>query len=526
MCFYTTEPKTAPTAPGLEGVLGPTRPTAGEPKLTKFGRFATFIQPILQGALAGAGAATSPSRGAAFGQGFLGAQQFRQQQQQLADARAMREQQMRLAESAEARAAAGERRAQQTFEQDQETRQKMRELLGGGLPTPTFEPTAPGLEGVLGPSRPGPARPASSILDALGELAPAEQARLSAGLVTGRPSDFIAAVDDIYTRRSVEGGRLPQRGDIIPVEVARKQAPEGVELPDSTGFVRPQFDRQGRVVRFDPVLAPPGFRYQISETQQVVVDDNGIVHKVPITRVTHPAAATSGGQPSGTTSQAKGVAPAPPAAAQPAAPKTRELSTEGWNPNAIAPVQSTAAQTAREAVLNTPLSGIRKLSATQKSKLDLLLTIKADVAVLKELYPKYTEFVGPIAGAVTQARINYAGTTSDKSLIGSILPETRVPPEVVDLFAVTQSVQDRELRARSGAQINEQEFARLLKFLPDVTKLADVNLRRLAQFEREIDTMIRQITGGRGVAPPSGTSSGRGAVIPPPKGKNDPLEIL
>ena len=65
----------------------------GQP--TKFSKFVQFIKPVLESGLAGAGAATSPSRGAAFGQGFLGAQQFQQQKQQLAEQKMMREQQAR-----------------------------------------------------------------------------------------------------------------------------------------------------------------------------------------------------------------------------------------------------------------------------------------------------------------------------------------------------------------------------------------------------------------------------------------------
>jgi hypothetical protein len=64
-------------------------------QLTKFGKFATFIKPVLEGGLAGAGVAQSPGFGAAFGQGFLGAQQFRQQREERAEQKMMREQQAR-----------------------------------------------------------------------------------------------------------------------------------------------------------------------------------------------------------------------------------------------------------------------------------------------------------------------------------------------------------------------------------------------------------------------------------------------
>ena len=73
---------------------------------------------------------------------------------------------------------------------------------------------------------------------------------------------------------------------------------------------------------------------------------------------------------------------------------------------------------------------------------------------------------------------------------------------VVGLFAVLQSLQDRELRARSGAQINEQEMKRLVRFLPDPNRSAAVNVQRLAQFEREIDMMISSAIGGGTKKPP------------------------
>ena len=340
-----------------------------------------------------------------------------------------------------------------------------------------------------------------------------EMRSVRAAAATGDPKQLRIALDSIRNRRAITANLKDERGDIVPDEKS------------PTGFSRPIRDRQGNVLRNDPVLPPPGFRYQISTGEQVIVDDQGQIHKVQTTRTTQPAAiggksaprvAAPSGQsavpPARGASQASASEQAAPQAAQ---PKEYELTTSyknekgeevGWNPAAIAEVDSPQIGQIRQQAIRAAVSttGIRKLPASAKAKLDLLATIRADIEVVEKLSPQHKDFFGPLAGPATRARIKQFGTTDDSTLAGGLLGElgvqAGVPPEVIDLFAVMLSLQDSELRARSGAQINEQEMKRLIEFLPDPNLPASVNAQRVKQFKRRVDEMIQQITGKRPAA--------------------------
>lgn len=84
------------------------------------------------------------------------------------------------------------------------------------------------------------------------------------------------------------------------------------------------------------------------------------------------------------------------------------------------------------------------------------------------------EFTGPVH--------NYEAAFQEK-FTGNISPEE------VEFRATTRDLQDSLLRARSGAQINEQEYKRLVNFLPDPSLPSNVFQTRLDRFKKEVNSI-------------------------------------
>lgn len=103
-----------------------------------------------------------------------------------------------------------------------------------------------------------------------------------------------------------------------------------------------------------------------------------------------------------------------------------------------------------------------------------------DIKSVKTLYLYGTDaerkhWVGPVQGRVGSLESKYAGTASD---------------EQVRFYAYVDDMQDALLRARSGAQINEQEFKRLVNFLPDKNLPSTTFKARLDRFEAELNNVL------------------------------------
>ncbi len=99
----------------------------------------------------------------------------------------------------------------------------------------------------------------------------------------------------------------------------------------------------------------------------------------------------------------------------------------------------------------------KPLSDAQLAKVGELNAVLKNIDKTKELYgygtgKEHEEWVGPIAGRKGGLESKYTGTAS---------------PEQVKFYSYVKDMQDALLRARSGAQINEQEYSRLVNFLPD-----------------------------------------------------------
>jgi len=61
-----------------------------------------------------------------------------------------------------------------------------------------------------------------------------------------------------------------------------------------------------------------------------------------------------------------------------------------------------------------------------------------------------------------------------------------------------KSIGERLLRLRSGAQINESEYARFMEMLPQIFREDSLDLQQLASFQTEFQSVIQRIQTGRG----------------------------
>ena len=110
-------------------------------------------------------------------------------------------------------------------------------------------------------------------------------------------------------------------------------------------------------------------------------------------------------------------------------------------------------------------------TAKQLSELEATLE---QVENVEKLYKP--EFVGPIKGRVAGIKEATTGQISE---------------EQIEMRAALRDAADFLLRARSGAQINEQEFRRMMTFLPQDNLPPKVFEVRLSRFKRELQTLIR-----------------------------------
>lgn len=106
--------------------------------------------------------------------------------------------------------------------------------------------------------------------------------------------------------------------------------------------------------------------------------------------------------------------------------------------------------------------------AGEIDKIAALSSLEASAAEAKKLFkPSY---VGPVMGRVGSVKEQFVN----------------LPTDQVKFYSWVNDAKDALLRARSGAQINEQEYARLVKFLP-TSELPPKNFK--ARMERYIEQM-------------------------------------
>jgi hypothetical protein len=100
-----------------------------------------------------------------------------------------------------------------------------------------------------------------------------------------------------------------------------------------------------------------------------------------------------------------------------------------------------------------PMPGARKspVSPAQQDKTNTLEVMREDLDTLEQLGNTNKGSIGTIQGRVSAAKRATIGTSD----------------EVNELFRLSDNYADQLLRARSGAQINEKEFARLRQLAPN-----------------------------------------------------------
>lgn len=114
----------------------------------------------------------------------------------------------------------------------------------------------------------------------------------------------------------------------------------------------------------------------------------------------------------------------------------------------------------------------KPLPSDQLNKVSDLLTLKDNINRTKELFKN--TYVGPVMGRL--------GAVGEKLV--------NLPEDQVMFYSYVRDMKDALLRARSGAQINEQEYKRLVSFLPD-ENLPEKNFQsRMKRFEEEINTIL------------------------------------
>jgi len=144
-------------------------------------------------------------------------------------------------------------------------------------------------------------------------------------------------------------------------------------------------------------------------------------------------------------------------------------------------------------------------AATQVKELSDLIGLQNSIGTMDSLYDK--SFVGPVRG--NKALASFSEATG----VGTNTRE-------VQFRRVTADLADRLLRARSGAQINEQEFKRLSKILPEPS-LSPVAFRaRQESFANELADIIKvkqdvlEEAGFRSIGRKEGTAEKAEDVLP------------
>lgn len=108
-----------------------------------------------------------------------------------------------------------------------------------------------------------------------------------------------------------------------------------------------------------------------------------------------------------------------------------------------------------------------------QGKVSDLMTIQGALQKMEKLY--LPEYVGPVTGRVGKVK---------EELVGNL------PSEQVEFYNWTRDVKDALLRARSGAQINEQEYKRLAGFLPSENIPPASYEARFKRFKQEVDMIL------------------------------------
>ena len=123
--------------------------------------------------------------------------------------------------------------------------------------------------------------------------------------------------------------------------------------------------------------------------------------------------------------------------------------------------------------VGTPTGSAKPLPAEAAKSFGDLDALRTSIGQAEKLYKE--KYVGPVAGRYYSIAENIQN----------------LPEDQVRFYAYVNDAKDALLRARSGAQINEQEYARLVKFLP-TPELPPENFKaRSKRFLEQVNIIMR-----------------------------------
>ncbi len=143
------------------------------------------------------------------------------------------------------------------------------------------------------------------------------------------------------------------------------------------------------------------------------------------------------------------------------------------------------------------VAGLRK-SPVSPAAMDKRATLQQmidDTGTLRTIADKHKDNIGWVSGNWTKLTRGKFGAN----------------PEVQDMFRISKNIGDQLLRARSGAQINEQEYQRMIQLVPDPASHYSQFDSNLRAFQRELQNLMTRGTGKASV-------SGAEAPTPQPTG--------
>lgn len=157
--------------------------------------------------------------------------------------------------------------------------------------------------------------------------------------------------------------------------------------------------------------------------------------------------------------------------------------------------------------VNVRRSGV---PAGEMEKRGILTSMLSDLNELETLAEGQEGNIGPLAGRFAAAR---------RATVG-------VGPDTNDMFHIADNLADQLLRARSGAQINEQEYRRLRLLTPNPRTPSEKFWADLRRFKIELQNILSARQGGPvDQRPETGVAAPRTAA-PAAAADPDPLGIL
>lgn len=152
------------------------------------------------------------------------------------------------------------------------------------------------------------------------------------------------------------------------------------------------------------------------------------------------------------------------------------------DPTAIAVLQNlNKEKTAERQVQAEITASTRPIPQGAQTQIASLNSLSRSVQEIKNQFNK--NFVGPVVGQ----DLDYASRRVFGKVIGRPLSE-----QEVQFRQNLDNIKDQLLRARSGAQINEQEYARLSTLLPKATDEPKVFQSGLKRFQDEINHLVTE----------------------------------